>query len=302
MMCHYYFATILFYTVSFLGVYLIIKRRFKSLVKYVITLLLAAGTVILVLPDIIDDILHSQSGSGNFAFRSIAELRERFLTTYVILNKAFWGGAFKIFAAAVFAFIIYCLIKKKKVNISEYSGMLLIVWTAVCYYVIGSATLTYLGSRYLSPIFSYIVLIIFFFCNFIIKKVFVSYRFGIAVMVLLFMLPMYEKISAGLVDVQKLEMTRLAESKSEDYCIFDASITIEENFFELEKFRGFMVVVNDMEIDDEKVRNADELVVYASDEESAEKLFASIRKCNPGLKIEERLYVAYYSTAYLLHK
>lgn len=300
MMSHYYFLTVAFYIAAFFCLDLLFRKQFRSFSLYAGTMLLSAGAVLMMLPDIISDIFSSQSGSGNFKHRGVAELISRFQQTYVLINKSLFGGVFKFFALAAVIFIIFRLIRGAHFSFRKYAPILLVLWTAVLFYVIGSATLTYIGSRYLSPIYPFIMILIIFVCDKIVSRIFVDPRLGIVIVCFMLALPMYNKISSGLTDNSKLAISQAAAAHSDDYCIFDVGITVEENFFELEKYRGLYFTAAGYDIDDEKIASAPELVVYVPDGMDPDKEFESIRKCNPSLKNSSRLYVAYYSTAYLL--
>ncbi|MCR4890610.1 MAG: glycosyltransferase family 39 protein [Lachnospiraceae bacterium] len=315
MMCHYYFLTVAFYISAFFCLRQLFQKHFRDFGIYVVTMVLAGIATILILPDIISDIFFSQSGSGNFALRNMGELINRFKTTYLIINQDIFFGRLKFFLLAAFIILILAVLHKRKDGIEAGSSkgipvltgflerhrlILLPAFTCLCFYIIGSATLTYLATRYLSPIYPFLVLLLTFFADRICGLLFRNQSVGLAIFIFLMILPMYDRISAGLTDHNKILMTEAAELHSSDDCVLISGFPLEENFFELQRFHGFCQISSHSDTKDPRITEAKELVVYIPNGKDSQECISLMQKLNPGLTKAERLYVAYYSTAWLL--
>ena len=64
---HYYFLVFLFFTALYYGVYMLIQRRYKDVIKYVFTYVLAGGASILIFPAMLEQIFSGYRGEEAFS-------------------------------------------------------------------------------------------------------------------------------------------------------------------------------------------------------------------------------------------
>ena len=135
-------------------------------------------------------------------------------------------------------------------------------------------------------------------------RIFKNEGFALAVFALLFAAPLLLKISSGLVDYNKAEMQRIAEEYSADYCITWSGMTLEENYFELEKYAGlYKMKLEDEDAPesiDSRIAEAEELVVYVPSGKDPQVYLDYLKNYVSGLDEYSLLYRAYYSDAYLM--
>ena len=133
------------------------------------------------------------------------------------------------------------------------------------------------------------------------KAAFRSPLLGLAVIALFFALPEISLLRGGLVDENRRIIDEQSSAYADAPCFFGTAIPPEENVFELRKFDKIYAYSGGNAADAGSVlSDASQVVVYVPDDFDPDAYVSDIRTVNPRLTSMERLYVAYYSTCYLL--
>ncbi len=299
----YYYLLFAFFLALYFCVYLLFKRHMKEVFIYTLTMLGGAATVLLVFPATLKHLFGGEVGAtvvDNILSMNI--IKERLLTIYVELNKEVFGSNFKLFLFIIVCFVIVKIVKKQLcINDSDIliGGLFLLV--ALSYYVVVSIITPYLCDRYFAPIFLVLILLLVGILYLIFKNVFRSDIVMYLILVVIVLSPMYLQLKSDITDTSKLEMLQLADEYSDTVCVTDVSIDLE-NFMELSKFKNIYVVDmnHEMKIDD-KVSNAERLIVYLPKDSAIDDLIEKIYRENSNLSNYDRLYVAYGATAYEIY-
>ncbi len=340
---HYYFLIFAFFCAFGYSIYLLAGKRVREFLYHALCYLAAAAAVALLFPPVIWQITSSDVGSSSFSAKSLPELFRRARTMFSLLNLDLYGGYFKFYLLALIIYMLYILMARTRrakllngaIGTGAAGGMsrtgstgstagaaeslkallqspspalsalLLTLFVSAAYFCTVSITTPYLTNRYLTPIYPLLCLLTLRAFLPLIDSLFRSQAAGTAIFCVLMAIPLYQKFSGGLFDVNKALMQQAAEAHSGDYCIVFGGFTKEENYFEFEKYRGLCQLklkggaVTRENLPPE-IQNARELVVYIPWGKDAEEYFDYMEGLCPGLKTHERLYKAYYSDAYLL--
>ena len=319
---HYYFLIYAFFCAAFYSIRLFFIGNKNQLIRHVLLYVASGLAVIILFPSIFWQLTGSDVGSESFEGRTLSMIVHRARTMLSLLNLDLFGGNLKYYALAFFFFaallvlsvrhtgireLIYGLERKDSPRVfyilskPEKIAILFILTTVVCYFTVVSITTPYLTDRYLTPIYPPVILLTMLAFTPIIQALFRSPILGLMLFPVIMMMPLFSEMGSGLYDSSKAEMQALATQHSDDYCIYFSGISNEENYFELELYRGIyaMKLDDDTPIIDE-VASSDELIVYIPEGKDPEPYFRRVQESCPDLTDTSRLYKAYYSDAYLM--
>ncbi len=321
-MTHYYFLIYAFFAAAFYSIRLMLLKNRNEIIKHVCLYLASGIAVLLLFPSILWQITGSDVGSESFEGRSLSIIFHRARTMLSLLNIDLYGGNLKFYVLAFLFFGGLLILSTRYMDIrtllygtehkenlknirflsgTEISAILFIIFTVVCYFTVVSITTPYLTDRYLTPIYPPVILITVLAFIPIIQSLFRSPLLGIMIFPVIMMFPLFTEMADGLYDVSKAEMQSLASEHSDDYCIYFGGIPNEENYFELELYRGiYAMKLKDDEPIMSEVASSDELVVYIPAGEDPEPYFQRVQDSCPNLTDVSRLYKAYYSDTYLM--
>lgn len=159
---HYYVIVYLFFLSICYGIYLIIKKKWDKVIKYILTMGVAGTISYLIFPAMITHMFGGTGRSGE----SIENLQENF-SSYFVRLKAFWrivdkeifGGFLLITITAVLIIFVLKYGKKDKVQITDIFWE---VWIglipAVLYFFLVAKIAVYNADRYIMPIFVIFIL------------------------------------------------------------------------------------------------------------------------------------------------
>ncbi len=323
-MTHYYFLIYAFFSAAFYSLKLLKERDFKELARHVSIYLASGICVVLLFPSIIWQITGSDVGSESFEGRTPGLILHRARTMLSLMNIDLFGGNLKffVFALAFFALLMFLSLRQRSIHDllygsehrddkklfsilsdSEKCACIFILTTAICYFSVVSVTTPYLTNRYLTPIYAPVVLLTLLSFIPVIQSLFRSPVLGLMLFPVIMMFPLFSEMANGLYDSSKAEMQSLAAEHSDDYCIYFGGIPNEENYFELEIYKGiYAMKFKDSTPIISEVASSDELVVYIPEGADPEPYFERVQDSCPDLTDISRLYKAYYSNAYLMKK
>ncbi|MBO6148418.1 MAG: hypothetical protein J6O55_03675 [Lachnospiraceae bacterium] len=308
------------------------NKDFADIFKHIGIYALSGILVLISFPAIIWQITGSDVGSESFLGRNPLELLRRMRAMLSLANGELCGGQLLFLLIFLIAFAMFCLYEKLKARnlitqdktrgasikaavldcckkLAAYLNIegFFLIFTSLCYFLTVSCTTPYLTSRYLSPAYPIYIMLIFIALIPIVRRLFRSEFAGLIAVLIIFAIPFYGKIRAGLFDVNKAAMQSLSKEHSEALCIFFSGIPTEENYFELENYKRLMAMRLKQKSKENKgdalaIADESEVVIYVPEGGEPEEYFERIREINPYLTEDERLYRAYYSDAYLLSR
>ena len=155
---HYYFVVFIFFVSLMIGIYMIIGKRLKEIVGFIVTMSLAGISSYLIFPAIIDHVFSSGRGTEAIENLKTSNFSENLKNYYSITNKELFGGILSVLIfLIVFTLIVLFLNKEKdivgfsKKNLWQYSTIIL---PCICFYMFIAKTAPYQEDRYISPIFT----------------------------------------------------------------------------------------------------------------------------------------------------
>lgn len=300
-------------------IYLLMKKAWKEVIGYLFTMLIAAATVFLTFPAIIMHLFHKEVGEiavGNAM--NLSDIRLRIATMFGIVSEQVFGNQCKLFIFIVClfccAYIVRMYRKRQLKNIVSELGKgsgnafcvswILCIVTALCYFIVVSLITPYLCDRYLSPIFMIVILMAVGVAFYILRDILKPENLPYYLVIVLAMVPMIVMINGSLEDTAKMEMLYKADEYSMTPCIVFGQDIATENFMELSKYERLYCIYDAepfLPITDRTLQDATEIVVYIPNDQDVDICVQRLYDCNLGLSTYERLYVAYYSTVYLVH-
>lgn len=318
-MTQYYYLIFAFFLAFGFCVFQLIKKQWKEVIKYVITMAISAGTVLLIFPAILTHLFHKEVGeiAVNNAM-NLPDIRLRVATMFNIVSEQIFGGQCKLFIFLAIVFVgVYLLkwirekqLKSKLINIKakveekRFVSWFLCIETAMFYFITVSLITPYLCDRYLSPIFLIVILLAVKVTFSILQELLKSKVLPYYLLIAFAMIPMINKVNMGLEDTAEIEMQSKAETYAEVPCVVFDDLVSTENFMELSKYKKLYYVDDSASmtpIEDEIIQNADKLVVYIPNDKDVEQYTQRLFDYNSNLSGYERLYVAHDTIAYSLY-
>ena len=305
-MTHYYFAVLTFYLAVFICIHFMVKKRIRPVFFYIGTMAAAAAVFFAVWHKALlrvgsDEVIQDAGLMGRTISARAAKARDIFLQT----NIALFDGRVKILVIITAVYAVYLLVrdrdKLKRAVIIEPSLRMIVVVSILFYCTISIIT-PYPVMRYTSPVFPFVIFLAVLTLDRVVQDVFRSHVLGLALVALLFLYPELNALRMGLVDVNRQIIDAESTAHSEDICLFSSDIPPEENVFELRKFDRIFVYNLDNMDNVPGIEEAEEVVIYVPEDEDQDEYAQRIRALNPELKEMDRLYIAYFSTCYLMHK
>lgn len=306
-MTHYYFVVFAFYASLFYVMTIIRKKTRRELCLYF-------GTVVSV------GLLYCVTWMYNQLFGSFRmdaagdtlsqnfspqALSQKILQISSEINRELFGGHFGLLLAVFVVFATILLFRdrnKFKEALDLNFNLKYLVALTISFYITASILTPYATARYLSLVYPYIVLLILLAVETVVNSVLKTKVYGVLFLGCVMLLPEVVALKNGLFDINRSIIDEKSTEYSRETCLFDVGIQPEENIFELRKFDDICVYGIDTIDSFDQISQSDRLVVYISDWVDKDEYIEAIRKVNPRLKNEERLYVAYYSTCYLLSR
>lgn len=166
---HYYFIVYLFFICLFVGIYLLIKRKYAQTGLFVLAMVCAGGISTIIFPAMLQHMFLGGNGRGGESidnFTNISDYAERLKIFYDIINKELFGGCLTYLA--VFLVILLVLMHAEcrgggiftknrflmpEVNIK----WVLLILPSICYFLLVSKIAVYGVDRYIFPIYAVVL-------------------------------------------------------------------------------------------------------------------------------------------------
>ncbi len=304
-MTHYFYLIFAFFCAFVLLVYKIKEKTFKDIVNYVLSMAAAGVLILLSWHDVIYNLFTLDAASDLASQKfEVKQILHKIIQMVRNINGDLFGNRLKYLIIIVLAFAVFLAVKEKEAlrrTLHIRAEYVLIIFVSISYFTVVSAITPYLASRYVSPVFPYVVLVTVLTLEQISNEIMVYPVLGYVIIFLFFALPEINVLREGLIDVNRQIIDESSTEQKDCLCLFPDGTVPEENVFELRKFKNIYIYDGrNADGAKEEISKAHKVVVYVPEGAEPEDYAADIRKVNPGLVNMDRLYVAYYSSAYLL--
>ncbi len=304
-MTHYFYLIFAFFAAAFFCIHKLLQKEIRSVISYIVSMAVAATLVLLTWRKVIIKLFTLDAASDTVS----QELTPGFIIAKILqmirnTNEELFGNRLKYLVIIIGIYAIYLLIRnreKLKRAFKVSAGMAMTILVTVLFFLTVSAITPYLSTRYFSAVFPFILAFTVITMEQVAKDALRSPVLGLVIIALFFLWPELQLLRNGLVDENRRIIAEVSTKYSEELCLLGAGIQPEENVFELRKFDKIYVYSGDNANDAaSEIAAANQLVVYVPGDMDPDAYVANIRSVNPKLTNLERLYVAYYSTCYLM--
>ena len=169
---HYY--NVLYILVIFIIyiVYYLRKKQYKNILKYIITMAIAAIFSLVIFPYSIQHIFFGYRGQGSLSSLAQGEKMLVGLTVYLYLaNTNIFNGTLSVMLLALICITIYKFVKNRQVTLKiENTNLMLITIPAIIYFLVVALTSPYMEIRYIIPVCSFIFIFVIYILNLLLNK------------------------------------------------------------------------------------------------------------------------------------
>lgn len=260
---HYYFVIYLFFICLVYGIGLIIKKKGREILYFVLTMAVSGGIAILLFPPMLTHTLgggyRGEETLNNLSNSSFAQTINKIKACYNIVDSQLFGGLFLFLVIAALAIIaIGCILsktKKKNFSIILHSTTAitwgLVVIPVAAYFVLVSKIAVYTTDRYFHPIYPMLIIAVVGIIGIITEKL-VSEKIAFFALGALFIITTFKDFSHNFFYLYRSTQPFIDTAKQYDKtdCIYivNQGYEINPSFFELREYnRVVFVDYNDME-------------------------------------------------------
>ncbi len=200
---HYYFVIYLLFICIIFGLYLIIKKNWKDIGLFILTMVLAGVTTIAIFPSIL---LHTLGGGyrGEETIKNFiqSDFLSRFKYCYNLVDSQLFGGLFiVVLCASIVLGILGIIIKAKKENFQKPAFIEIYKWVllwvpVILYFVVISKIAVYLTDRYFHPIYPMLIILFVSTLYLCLEKV-LSKKFIFALMAILLVITTFKEFGTN---------------------------------------------------------------------------------------------------------
>ncbi len=306
-MTHYFYLIFVFFCGIFFLCYKVAKKEIKDSLSYIGAILTAGAAYLLLWHDVIFNIFildaASDMVSQEFTVKLIISKTIQMVRN---INDDLFGNRLKYLVFIILCFAVFLVFSKReqfKKIIHIQAELKFIIIVNIFFFISASAITPYMTTRYISPTFPFVILLTVLALEQVTNEVLRYQALGPALIFIFFCMPEFEVLREGLFDENRHIIDEVSSEQMDNPCLFSAEIIAEENIFELKKFDTIFIYNGENAADSaSEISEAEEIVVYVPKETDPEEYVENVRTVNPALVNMDRLYVAYYSTAYLLHR
>lgn len=306
-MTHYFYLVFTFFCAIYLCIYRLLQRDRKTILKYIGSMAVSACLVLLTWSRAIWQLFSEDTAKDALSqdvtlSGTVAKIREMIRA----IDSDIFGDRLKWVILAVGIYAIYLLVKDRRKLKNAFRPRIELAFISIVnilFILTISAITPYLNIRYISPAFPFIIILTVLTLEQVANAALRSPLLGSVLIALFIIWPEITILRGGLTDVNRQIIAKQASKHADDLCLFGSGIPPEENVFELGKYKN-IYVYNGENADGAKdeLGCADRVVVYVPRDTDPAEYTSDILSVNPRLTGMERLYVAYYSTCYLLYQ
>ncbi len=319
---HYYFLIYLFFLCLIYGIYLLIHRKFKDMIIFIVSMMLSGVLSIMIFPPMIQQIFLREGDQKkvtveNLQKMSALEYLNRLKSFYDFINEQLFGGVFIYLLFAGLIFYICSVVNSHDSGEEKYTDnkinkinikWIIVFLPSMCYFFVIAKIAVWITDRYLFPVYAVVTVGITCLMHLAYKGLLKSNKLRIAVCSCLFSIMIVSgwKICGwSYLYMDSVELLEKAGQYNEDDNIFiyDINWKIAPSYREISKYKSVTFFhKNNIELLNEtSVRNNASLVVTVIDSCGAEAILNKVMEICPLLDSYEKIGSFGYATSYYLY-
>lgn len=297
----YYFLFIALWLGIWYTVRYVLKKQYKNLIKYLVTVFASAGISLLIWPSMISHLFlggRGQEAQSNLLSLDgyVPALKEMFR----ILSNEMFTNLLPVILICLGILLMVSIIKKNSVDVVLWKKAAVIVFTCVGYYVVVSKAAPYLVERYMMPIYPLVYLLVVG-ASYMLFTKFIPAKFAGALCVIGFAgLSVVHIVSSGIPytfekNQNNVERHKIVEQYQDNYALY-ISDNKGAHFFDavqmLKEYKGYYYVYNlenteKVKADMDVLRDEAHVMVYVKDKRTIEEADAFISTVFPGCTLND---------------
>ena len=215
---HYYNILYIFIIFMIYVINYIRKKQYKNILKYVITMAVAAGFSLVIFPHSLQHVFFGYRGQGSLNSLAQGEKMLVGLTVYLYLaNINIFNGTLAVMLIALIGITIYKLIKNRQITLKiKNTNLMLITIPAIVYFIVVALTSPYMEVRYIIPVCSFIFIFVIYILNILIEKKFETKkaeRISIIILLIILVMPIITRQNVNNLYLQHKEIVQKVEEE-----------------------------------------------------------------------------------------
>lgn len=308
---HYYFIVYLFFLCVVFGIYLLIYKRYRDVILFIISMVASGGIAVWIFPSMIKhmflkDGYRGQESIKNLKNASLSEYYMRLKIFYAFINEELFGETLTYVIIAVLLFGICEKITFRGKAEQRVVLGLLMLFPSISYFLIVTKMAVMMENRYILPIYAVVLSGVYSFLYVGIRKILDEKKQKIALCILVSVVTVNAWKTCTweylyLDSVQFLEKAGQYQNENVIY-VYDRGWKLSCSFFEALNYKSavFFHVDEMVELESIPYQNDNSLLVSITDSCDAESVLNEILEKCPLLDGYEVIGSYGYTTTYYL--
>ena len=304
---HYYFLIYLFFMCCTWGILLFFEKRFREILKLLLTIMLSGITALMIFPAMVQQILNGNRGVeavDNLRNTSLSEYIDRLSTFFGFINEQIFGGLLPVIMVG-FALALILGIRKKALFVNK--KIMLTAVPCLGYFIIVAKIAAYSYDRYIQPIYPVVAVLGCCMITYIWHTVFLNKKaIGLAVPISLAVITVFSLVRCRWTYLyrESEQLLARASEKSEYRCIYiyDALWKVQPSFYEMQNYKSVVFIAQDHLdlLDSLKLTEEKGLIVCIMDSCDAESIWKKLNTLYPVTGSPEILGQYFFATTYFI--
>lgn len=316
---HYYFILWLFFLSLVMGVYLLYRKKWKTILAFIVSVGAAGLGSVLIFPGMIYHIFLESGDRGEQSVQKLlhtskAENLEKLRDYFGYLSHQLFGGFLPtLIFLAVVLLILIVFVKKEKLTGKELFPWFLLGVPCICYYVLIARISVYTADRYIQPIYPVVLVVGFGFLLIFAEKLLKLKKIFPVISCIVILMLSINGIRICPWEYLYREDGRMFEKLaafSDCECLFvfdshDPYNRIQQSYFEVRQYKSVVFIADtDLELlKDLSLEEKKQLVLCIDYACNTENVLEAIKTLAPSLStIEELGKAGLYTTTWYLRE
>ena len=301
---HYYVIVFMFFMGIYYGGFLLVKKRWKEALGYLIIMGISGSLTYLIFPAIKYHVFDTNRGTESIAnIRNFTDIGERFSVFENFLNLEMFAGTLVAFVLFIGVIAINRYVKKDSGLEKWKSGSLgMVFFSCVAYFLFVAKSASYKSERYMFPIFPIAFFMVIVFTVLLIQmREKVQWEVWLLVMMIL-VTGSYYNFDFALQYSEARENEQALEPYVQDICIvlYKEDYRIVPSLLELMEFDRIVFLTEEElnNLQQEELISLDETVIFIAKGYNQKKNLKVLTAANEGMDNWQKLYTTQYMSVY----
>lgn len=304
---HYYFLIYLFFMCCTWGILLFFEKRFREILKLLLTIVLSGITALMIFPAMVQQILNGHRGVeavDNLKNISLSEYIDRLFAFFGFINEQIFGGLLPVIIVG-FVLALILGIRKKALFVNK--EIILAAVPCLEYFIIVAKIAAYSYDRYIQPIYPVVAVLGCCMVTYIWHTIFLNKKIVcLAVPISLAVITVFSLVRCQWIYLyrESEQMLARASEKSEYRCIYiyDALWKVQPSFYEMQNYKSVVFIAQDHLglMDSLKLTEEKGLIVCIMDSCDAESIWKKLNTLYPLTGAPEILGQYFFATTYFI--